>query len=86
MATTFDKLAEIGEKQLLNSRQNKRETMCPRCGNSMQYPLAKNHISRYAPVFICENCWFDETPIPGCQNQYILPMPKWWCIENRIKM
>ena len=55
--------AEIKSRLLdLRARQDMGEKMfCPRCGrNNLKAPLAHNALSRYADLYICDECGMTE--------------------------
>ena len=51
-------------EQLFPLQLAEQELVCPRCGRRELYRGDQsflNSLSRYAHVYICEKCWFDET-------------------------
>lgn len=54
--------------------------VCPRCGkNALATPLVLNSLSRYADVYICDECGNDE----ALSDYYGEPMPleEWFAVK-----
>jgi len=72
------KKAEIDSRLLdLKAQQDAGEKMpCPRCGrNTIKTPLAHNALSRYADLYICDECGMTEAMLDMMRNP--LPMDQW---------
>jgi predicted RNA-binding Zn-ribbon protein involved in translation (DUF1610 family) len=72
------KKVEINSQLLdLRARQDAGEQMpCPRCGrNTIKAPLAHNALSRYADLYICDECGMTEAMLDMMRNP--LPLEQW---------
>lgn len=75
-------MGEDEAKKLLESLKELQEDNteipfpCPRCGHKMQTPVVRNALSRYADVYICSVCGFDEA-VRYMEEQVPLPLNKW---------
>ena len=77
------KKAEIKRKLLnLKARQDAGEKMlCPRCGrNTIKAPLAHNALSRYADLYVCDECGMTEAMLDMMRNP--LPLEQWAVFRN----
>ena len=61
----------------LKARQDAGEKMpCPRCGrNKLKSPLAHNALSRYADLYVCDECGMTEAMLDMMRNP--LPLEQW---------
>ena len=61
----------------LKTRQEAGEKMpCPRCGrNTIKTPLAHNALSRYADIYVCDECGITEAMLDMMRNP--LPLEQW---------
>ena len=69
---------EMDRKLLdLKARQNAGERMsCPRCGrNTLKAPLSHNALSRYADLYVCDECGMTEAMLDMMRNP--LPLEQW---------
>ena len=49
---------------------------CPRCGrNTLKTPLSHNALSRYADLYVCEECGYTEGMLAMMRNP--LPLEQW---------
>lgn len=72
----------ITPKDLLNVIGNVQtgSEVCPRCGmNTLATPLVHNSLSRYADVYICNECGDDE----ALSDYFGEPMPleEWFAVK-----
>ena len=77
------KKAEIDSRLLdLKARQDAGEKMpCPRCGrNTIKAPLAHNALSRYADLYVCDECGMTEAMLDMMRNP--LPLEQWAAFKN----
>ena len=77
------KKAEIDSRLLdLKAQQDAGEKMpCPRCGrNTIKAPLAHNALSRYADLYICDECGMTEAMLDMMRNP--LPLEQWAVFKN----
>ena len=77
------KKAEIDKRLLdLKARQDAGEKMpCPRCGrNTIKAPLAHNALSRYADLYVCDECGMTEAMLDMMRNP--LPLEQWAVFKN----
>ena len=52
---------------------------CPRCGHNLMHPtLLVNKLSRYAKVYICISCGWDEV----AREANPMPMSEWGMIKG----
>ena len=64
--------AKIIIDQVADIQRSGKKTLCPRCGrDSMNEKLVRNALSRYARVYICDDCYPSNTVIRG--NMVKLP-------------
>jgi predicted RNA-binding Zn-ribbon protein involved in translation (DUF1610 family) len=69
---------EIARRLLdLKARQDAGEQMiCPRCGrNTIKAPLGHNALSRYADLYVCDECGMTEAMLDMMRNP--LPLEQW---------
>lgn len=61
----------------LRARQNAGEQMlCPRCGlDTMSAKVTRNALSRYADIYVCDDCGTTEAYLDMIQNP--LPLEQW---------
>jgi predicted RNA-binding Zn-ribbon protein involved in translation (DUF1610 family) len=74
--TIIDQVADI--------QRSGKKTLCPRCGrDSMNEKLARNALSRYARVYICDDCGTDE----ALRDLYdeVLPLTAWDAVKKVIE-
>ena len=65
------KLLHLKAKQHAES-----ETLCPRCGqNKLKSPLTHNALSRYADLYVCDECGLTEAGLAMMNNP--LPLEQW---------
>ncbi len=66
----------------LRAKQNAGEKMaCPRCGrNPIKTPLEHNALSRYADLYICDECGTTEAMLDMMLNP--LPLEQWAVFKN----
>lgn len=77
------KKAEIDRRLLdLKARQDDGEKMpCPRCGrNTIKSPLTHNALSRYADLYVCDECGMTEAMLDMMRNP--LPLDQWAVFRN----
>ena len=77
------KKAEIDSRLLdLKARQDAGEKMpCPRCGrNKLKSPLTHNALSRYADLYVCDECGMTEAMLDMMRNP--LPLDQWAVFKN----
>ena len=75
--------SEIKSRLLdLKTRQDAGEKMlCPRCGrNTIKAPLGHNALSRYANLYICDECGMTEAMLDMMRNP--LPLEQWAMFKN----
>lgn len=66
---------ELGEKYAYDQ-------ICPRCGeNSMNKKPARNAISRYADVYICDACGIEEAIMAMKGNE--MPLTEWAVVKEK---
>ena len=54
--------------------------VCPRCGkNTLATPLINNPMSRYADVYICDECGDDEALSDYCGEP--MPLEEWVAVK-----
>ena len=71
----------------LKAMQDAGEKMtCPRCGyDNMKKPLLHNALSRYADLYICDDCGMTEAMLDMMHNP--LPMEQWASLkENKAQL
>ena len=57
-------------------QQAESETVCPRCGqNKLKSPLTHNALSRYADLYVCDECGLTEAGLAMMNNP--LPLEQW---------
>jgi len=77
------KKAEMKSRLLdLKERQDAGEKMlCPRCGrNTLKTPQAHNALSRYADLYVCDECGMTEAMLDMMRNP--LPLEQWAVFKN----
>ena len=67
----------------LRARQDAGEKMpCPRCGrNELKAPLAHNALSRYADLYVCDECGLTEAGLAMMNNP--LPIEQWAVFQDK---
>lgn len=74
----IEKFAEIQE-------DNGSEFPCPRCGHySIKSRLATNALSRYADVYICDDCGTDEALRDATGK--VMPLNEWSFVSSFNKL
>ena len=59
-------------------------TSCPRCGRkNMKDKLHSNALSRYADIYICDQCGMDEAMLDFMHNP--LPLEDWACVQKQFE-
>ena len=68
----------------LKARQQAGEYLpCPRCGRkNMKDRLHTNALSRYADIYICDQCGMDEAMLDFMRNP--LPIEDWACVQKQF--
>lgn len=68
----------------LRAQQDAGEKMaCPRCGrNPIKTPLEHNALSRYADLYICDECGTTEAMLDMMLNP--LPLEQWTVFKNTV--
>ena len=67
---------ETLERLVEASESCSKDNLCPRCGKEMRAEKVENALSRYAGVYICSDCGFDEA-MSGA-----LPFGKWKVVKD----
>lgn len=78
------KKAEMNRLLLdLRARQDAGEKMpCPRCGrNELRVPLTHNSLSRYADLYVCDECGLTEAGLAMMNNP--LPLEQWAVFQDK---
>ncbi|NCB36955.1 MAG: hypothetical protein EOM58_13060, partial [Clostridia bacterium] len=71
------KLLDLKAKQQAES-----ETLCPRCGqNKLKAPLTHNALSRYADLYVCDECGLTEAGLAMMNNP--LPLEQWAVFQDK---
>ena len=71
------KLLDLKAKQQAES-----ETLCPRCGqNKLKSPLTHNALSRYADLYVCDECGLTEAGLAMMNNP--LPLEQWAVFQDK---
>ena len=71
------KLLDLKAKQQAES-----ETLCPRCGqNKLKSPLTHNALSRYADLYVCDECGLTEAGLAMMNNP--LPISQWAVFHDK---
>ena len=71
------KLLDLKAKQQAES-----ETICPRCGcNKLKSPLTHNALSRYADLYVCDECGLTEAGLAMMNNP--LPIEQWAVFQDK---
>ena len=71
----------------LKARQDAGEQMlCPRCGrNTIKAPLAHNALSRYADLYVCDDCGQAKAMLD--MKQTPVPLKQWAAMqENQTQL
>ena len=71
------KLLDLKAKQ-----QAEANTDCPRCGqNKLKSPLTHNALSRYADLYVCDECGLTEAGLAMMNNP--LPIEQWAVFQDK---
>ena len=73
------------ERRLLDlkaKQQAESEMVCPRCGqNKLKSPLTHNALSRYADLYVCDECGLTEAGLAMMNNP--LPLEQWAVFHDK---
>ena len=73
------------ERRLLHlkaKQQAESETVCPRCGqNKLKSPLTHNALSRYADLYVCDECGLTEVGLAMMNNP--LSIEQWAVFQDK---
>ena len=62
-------------------QQAEAETLCPRCGqNKLKSPVTHNALSRYADLYVCDECGLTEAGLAMMNNP--LPLEQWAVFQD----
>lgn len=70
--------------QVAGIQRSSKKTLCPRCGrDSMNEKMCRNAVSRYARVYICNDCGTDEA-LRDLYNE-ALPLTAWDAVKKVVE-